>query len=510
MEIMDSILRIVNRLTEEEKSAARSYLTTFGQKGKEARAIHLFDFIVAHNNEKKRTPIDAKELELRVYGEPASANFTRLVYRLREKILESLVLDVNVNRPDAYDERTRVNIEIRKNITQAQILQSRGLQDLSEAILEKVIQQAKKFEILEELLLAIRLLINLRRSQDGGKYLNKWLAVYEKYDFMKSALVRAEASMCRVHAELDFKAGEKAKSDWLKSILDEMAADYRKTSCAHIGFNYFYLQAQYYQIQRDFRNARKALEDNLKLLETHPSIYTGIRVGNVLSNIADNDLYLLQFARSQKTAAKASLHFKENSFNHQQAVELVFYSHYYRGDYKSAKATILQLLPDTEMSTDLQYKQGKRFYLLACTCFMLGDFSTTLKLVNRIVNPIEEDREGWNIGLRVLTIMALIEAQKFDEAQSRIAALKTFTDSIGKDMITERTLTVITLLRKLSNAAFDFKVLNQKESARIESLSSMEWLPKSTEMVIVHQWILSKVSRQTLELVLPVKIKQIA
>jgi tetratricopeptide (TPR) repeat protein len=503
MEIVDTLQRIISRLTEEEKAIARAYLMTFSQKGKEARAIRLFDMIVAHEKVAGQRPMDYTELEIALYGIPSATNFNRLVYRLREKILESMVLDVNVYRDDAYDERTRVNIEIRKNITQAQILQSRGLHDISEVILEKVIQQGKKYEILEELLLAIRLMINLRRPEDGGKHLSKWLAVYEKYDFMKTALVRAEARMCRVHAELDFKAGEKAKADWLKTVLDEMVIDYRKTSCAHIGFNFFYLQAQYYQIVRDFKNARKALEDNLKLLETHPSIYTKIRVGNVLSNLADNDLYLRQFARCQKTALKALLHFKETSFNYQQAQELIFYSHYYRGEYKAAKDTILQLLPEIEEASDLQYRQGKRFYLLACTCFMMGDYSGTIKLANRIINPIEEDREGWNVGLRILTIMALVELQKTDEAASRIAALKTFIDSVGKENITERSLTIVTLLRKLSNAAFDFKVLYQKEKDRIEALGELEWMPKSPEMVIADQWMLSKIFRQPLELALP-------
>ncbi len=505
MEVVESIQRITSRLTEEETSTARAYLTVFSQKGKEARAIRMFEMIVEHNQNNNKQPLDFKQLEITLYGAPSATNFTRLAYRLREKILESLVLDVNANREGAYDDRTKINIEVRKNITQAQILQSRGLHDISEVILETVIKQCKKYEILEELLLAIRLLINLRRAEDGTKFLKNWLATYEKFDYMKSALMRAEANMCLVHAELDFKAGEKAKADWLKPFLDEMIVDYRKTSCAHIGFNYFYLQAQYFQIIRDYRNARKALEDNHNLLETHPSIFTKIRAGNVLSNIADNDLYLRQFARCQKTAVKAMQHFKETSFNHQQAIELVFYSHYYRGDYKTAKETLDQLLPDTEVLSDLKYQQGKRIYLLACTHFMMRNYNVTLKLLNRITNPIEADKEGWNIGLRILTIMTLIELEKFDEATSRIAALKSFIDSVGKDGITDRALSILTLLRKLSNASFDFKVVHQKEKERIEALSELEWTPKSPEMVMVDQWLRSKILKKPLELALSVE-----
>ena len=502
MEVLESIKRIMSRLTEEEARVARSYLTTFSQKGKEARALKLFDLVAEHRAKDPTALLDAKQIEHTIYGEPSASNFTRLVYRLREKMLESLVLDVNANRDDVYDERTRVNIEVRKNITQAQILQSRGLHDISESTLEKVIQQCKKYEIFEELLLAIRLLINLRRSEDGSKYLKNWMATYEKYDFMKTALVKAEAQMCLVHAELDFKAGEKAKSEWLKSILDEMSVDYRKTSCAHIGFNYFYLQAQYYQILRNYSAARKALQDNLNLLETHPGIYTKIRVGNVLSNIADNDLYLHEFSRSQKTAARALLHFKETSFNHQQAIELIFYSYYYRGDYKAARETILRLLPNAEDAGELMYKQGKRFYLLACTNFMLGDYHKAIQLINRIINPIEIDKEGWNIGLRILTIMTLIELEQFDEATLKIGALKSFVESVGKENISDRSLSIAGLLRKLSNASFDFRVLHQKEKDRIAALSKIEWIPKSPEMILVDQWIMARVTKQPLELII--------
>lgn len=500
MDVIESIQRITSRLSEEETATARSYLTTFSQKGKEARASRLFDMIVEHNRSNPNQKLNFKELEVALYGTPSSTNFTRLAYRLKEKILESLVLDVNANREGAYDDRTKINIEVRKNITQAQILQSRGLHDISESILEKVIQSCKKYEIFEELLLAIRLMINLRRPEDGGKNLAGWLAMYEKYDYVKSALVRAEAGMCRVHAELDFKAGENAKAEWLKSIMDDMIFDYGKTSCAHIGFNFFYLQAQYYQIIRDYENARKSLVDNLNLLETHPSIFTKIRMGNVLSNIADNDLYLRQFVRCQKTATKAMLHFNESSFNYQQATELIFYAQFYRGDYKAAKATILQLLPDVEEVNELKYKEGKRIYLLACTNFMLRDFSGTLKLANRITNPIEADKEGWNIGLRILTIMALIESDKSDEATSRIAALKSFVESVGKENLTERSMTIIYLLRKLSNASFDFKILYQKEKERIETLHELAWIPKSPEMVIADQWMLAKIFKRPLEL----------
>ncbi len=503
MEVLNVIRDIVTRLTEEEKTVVRTYLSVFYYRGKPVKSLQLWDILIGDLKRKSGDLTSPAEIETSIYGKSSPSNFSRLLYRLREKILESLIIDVNVQRENVYDERTKVHIEIRKNLTQIQILRSRGLMDYTQSMLSRVIEQAKKYEIYEELLTATRLLIDHHCVEYGDKHLNKLLLSYEKYDAAKNAALRAEVNLGRVQAEWDYRTGQNAKTDWLKKMLDEMSSDYKKTTSSQVGFYYFYVLTQYYQHIEDYKSARKSLLDNLKLLDCNPGIYTGIRVGNVMVNLSDNDLYLREFQRAFKTASNSLRYFKPTSFNHTQAIELMFYAQFYLGEFAAAREIILQLLPDEDETTGIRYRLGKRLFLLACTLFMLKDYDATFKLASRVLNPIEEDKEGWNLGMRFLTILSLIELQQLDEAAGKILILKNFIENLDKSKVPERLKAVAVLLRKLSNAAFDFKNFYQKEKERIELLKQTVWIPKSPEMIIFDQWLIAKVFKQPFEQKIP-------
>ena len=496
MDALEVVRELIRHLTEEERQTVRVYISSFFQKGKSSRSVTLYDLIVADLKKKEGTETTAKEFESTLYGQQSEANFSRLLYRLREKILEALIIDVNVNREDAYAERTKVNIEVRKNLTQIQILRSRGLKSIAQTILSKVIEQCKKYELFEELLLGLRLQIDVYSEDFGDKHQSKLIAQYEKYNFAMNAVLRAEVNRGKVHSAVDFKSGLTAKVEWLKEMLDQMNTDYRKSTSAQVGFYYFYILTQYYQLQGQYKNARKTLLDNLKLLDTHAGIFTPIRVGNIKLNLADNDLFLREFDRCFKVATESQRYFKATSFNHTQAVELMFYSQYYSSSYSLAREILLQLLPDLDETTGVQYRQGKRLYLLGCTCFMLKDFETAFKLTNRFNNPIEEDREGWNVGMRILTVLSLIELNQLDDATTKVLVLSNFVDSLEKDKVTTRLKHIAVILRKLSNAGFDFKRFYQKEKEKLDSLTELQWSPKSPEMIIVDQWIRAKVFKR--------------
>lgn len=496
MEALNMIREIVSRLTEEEKGTIRLYLRNFNQRGKNSRSIKLFDILTAapkHSDEPKET---REQFETLLYGKGNPATFGRLLLRLKEKILEALIIDVNINREGAYDERTKATIEVRKNLTQIQILQNRGLRTLAESMLGKTIKMARKYEIYEELLLATRLLIQHHTIDHGDKHLKTLLKLYDRADEAKHAVLRAEVNYGRINAELDYRTGQNAKIEWLKEMLDNMLTDFKKTSSSQVGFYYFYIEAQYYQLLGDYKNARKVLEDNLKLLKSKPGVYTKMRLGSVLLNLADNDLYLREFNRCYRIAEESLSYFKETSFNHTQGIELMFYSKYYLGEYEHAENIVIQLLPDSEVTTGISYRIGKRLYLVACTNFMQGDYATCCKLTNRLVNPIEDDKEGWNVGQRILTIMALIELSQLDEATAKILAMKEFLQTIDKISVTDRMRHIYVILQKLSNAGFDFKATYHKEKERIDALETLTWQPRSPEMVIFHQWFFAKVSKQ--------------
>lgn len=494
MEVLNTIIEIISRMTEEEITSTRSYLTIFNSRGKKSHSITLFD-ILSDKRGENEVPPDREQLENILYGKQNPATFSRLLLRLKDKILESLIIDINVNREGVYDDKAKATIEVRKNISQAQILQGRGLLDIAQSMLEKVISQGKKYETYEELLLALRLLIEHHTIDHGDKHFQKLLNDYKHYDEAKNAVLRAEVNHGRVNAELDYRTGQNAKMEWLRGILDELLTDYKNTSASVVGHHYYFIEAQYYQLLGDYKSARQALKDNFQLLDASSAISTKLRKGNILLNLAENDLYLHNFKRSYTTACSSLTFFKPTSFNQMQGIELMFYAQFFMGYYGTARDIILQLVPDIEQASGTSYRLGKRLYLLANTSFMLEDFSTTYKLTS-LINPIENDKEGWNIGIRILSILSLIEDRQLDEATAKIAALREFLYTLDKATVPERLRTIYIILQKLSSTGFDFRAVHQKEKEKIDLLAKLKWLPRSPEMIIFDQWLFAKVSKQ--------------
>ncbi len=490
MTAVKSVLEVLSKLSADEKATIRTYLGTFSQKA--GRSIKLFDHLVNF-----KAGVDNEEkIEESVYKTSNPVAFSRLVLRLRDKILEALIIDVNIDREGAYPELTRINIQLRKNITQAQILLGHGLRELAESIFEKVIDQCEKYEFYDELLLALRFLIRQKTLDlNNGKELKTLLRKYEKFEKFKNAVLHSELNYHKVISNTEFHSESSLKAEWLRGILDELSTDFKKTRSIQIGYFYFYIEAEFYQVQRNYKGARKSLLNITRLLESSvvmnkPSIMAG-----VLFNLANNDLYLTQFDRCYSTADKSLVFLKVSSFNHEQALELMFYAKYYEGDYKVATNIIFQLLPEFQPASS--FRKGKRNFLLASCYFMQEDFTTALRYL-RLINPIETDKSGWNIGMKLLLLMALIELKEFDEVSVKVENFRRFV--VAEGMQNHRAKMISSILQTLIYSGYDFKATYKSEKGSLEMLEmnsgALAWQIKSSEMAIFPQWFFAKVSRQ--------------
>lgn len=498
--VLNTVREIISKLTPEEKTSIALYLGFFVERGKISgnKSIRLFELLLSL---KDRHMTEA-DIELLIYAKPNPKAFARLTARLRDKILEGLLLDVNVYREGAYPEKVRVNMEVRKNISQAQILQNRGARKVAESIFEKAIVQSKKYELYDELLLVLRFLIKQRTLDEGAKNLSTLLNLYHKYDYARNAVLNAEINHRKIISEIDFYTERTMEPGGLKTMLDTMRRDYKKTNSGQVGYYYFLVEAQYYQLQSNYKNARKSLLNNQRLLELSLSIGTPLRLASIFLNLADNDLYLNQFERSYATSKNALSILRKNNFNYFLGIELMFYARYYAGQYENAKNMLTELMPEKEIPEN--FRTGKRIYLSASASFMLGDFHTTHRYL-KILNPIEEDKEGWNTGMRLLLIMTLIELDFCDEATAKIEALRKFI--AAKSISDQRLGMILNLLNSLAHNGYAFKTVYLKEKAKIELLESEEppfaWKLKSAEMVIFQQWFIAKTFRHKFRLRIP-------
>lgn len=488
---------MISKMSTEEIETAKNYLRVFNKrvKGGEGKSLKLFNLLLNSSVSQNETENTLEEM---VYGHrQIPGTFSRLLSRVKGKILESLIIDVNIHREKCYEELSKAIVDVRKLLTQGQILQDKGLREFARDIFYDALSLAKKHELYDELLIALRLLIDHQTANTNNSKLESLKKLYMKYDQCKLAVFNSTVHFSIVNTKVDFYSGYLVDAAWIDNILTEIRADYKKTGSATVGMYYFFIQATFFQVQGFYKNADKSFDDLLELFNMNPGIDTEMRRGGVLLNKAENEIYLRKFIVANKTAASALKNFKHENYNHASGIELMFYCQFFLGKYQTALAEIEKILPPTETMPE-NYRFGKRVYLKANCLFIMGDYSGTLRLLNQI-NPIEEDKEGWNIGVRILTILSLFELDMHDEAASKIQALSTFI-STNKVILNRRGKIIYQLLLKFKPSGFDFRSVYLKESEKIKLLDSTDieyqWKIKSPELVIFNQWFFAKAFKQ--------------
>ena len=137
----------------------------------------------------------------------------------------------------------------------------------------------------------------------------------------------------------------------------------------------------------------------------------------------------------------------------------------------------------------------------ACVSFAKGEFrKVNLRLASS--HHIGKDKEGWNIGSRVLSIMLAIEREKFDLADTLIVNLRQFIREgvEGTDLRFRDTL-ILSILLELRKKSYDFpEVFELKEdviSKLAEDNYETGWILQTPEMICFHTWFIDKVNERS-------------
>jgi hypothetical protein len=366
----------------------------------------------------------------------------------------------------------------------------------AEAMFENVIQLCDEYELYEEQLIGLRNLIKLQAVTEGDKKVTDLLSRYKQCDKAKDAMLDAELKFYRTTARTDFYSESKTDQKEVSAMLDKLRDDFKTYDSAHIGYYYYYIEALYYQQRRNYKKARVSLTNIVKLVESYPAIRTNERLLGAQVNLADNDLFLGQFERAYTTAVDSLPLTKKGRVNFEICVELMFYAKYYKGDYNAACSLLLEHIP--KESGSAKFREGKRNYFMAAAFFMLKDYSTVSKMLS-VSNPMEVDKEGWDIGIKILHILTAIELNLLDDATAKIEALRKYF-SYGHGTDRPRVKLIYTLLQSLSYNGYSFKSTFHEHKSTYQALTEINgecaWNLKSFEMVIFHQWFFAKVSNQ--------------
>ena len=149
---------------------------------------------------------------------------------------------------------------------------------------------------------------------------------------------------------------------------------------------------------------------------------------------------------------------------------------------------------------------SKRSFLLA-SILVLNKRNHEAHKVLQDTKEIEKDKEGWNLGLRILSIINQLETEKLDLVDLNIESLRKHIErTIKMKAVRKRDVIILKLLAKLSRQGFNFRQEWKKNQKYFDLLASNDpeyrWEMKSPEMIIFHRWFEAKVQGKEYDYVL--------
>jgi hypothetical protein len=157
---------------------------------------------------------------------------------------------------------------------------------------------------------------------------------------------------------------------------------------------------------------------------------------------------------------------------------------------------LIEELYHASRTSKIPFLFSKRAYLLACMETLKQDFAKSKELLAE-VKDIEKDKEGWNIGKRILTIINRIELMEFESVDLQVLNLqKHIKRTLKTRHVRKRDILILRILIKLINEQFNFEKVYKSRRRYFDLLESNDesyrWKIKSPELIIFHEWFKNK------------------
>jgi hypothetical protein len=481
---------ILLRLTKKEISALKSYLRSnrLGAQEETIKTLQLLKLIIDD------THYSSKRIQNEIYGRENYLAFNKLTNRLKESIYEVLIWDINLKDSRTYQLRNQVYFELKKRLIKCEILYLRGITIELEKQFEYVISESKKFDLYDCVLEGL----NLKRRFIGFRFKSE---IYEElkneiefYEKCRVKTIEARYIYNNIVSKPDFK-NSIAYLDELELAINVLKADFIITDSAYIGFYYFLILAEYHQNSFQYLKARNTLMILKQLVESRPALFTKYTIGHVTANLLNNELFLYNFDKALIYLDAAKKYLSNTKANAEILLELEFLIAFYSNNLDSS-LKIIENLYYTSSKTELLFYLNKRIFYLATIKSLFDDFNQSNALLKEI-KRFDKRKEGWNLGVRLLTIINFIELEKYDVADLRIASMqKHISRIIVKQNVSKRNLVILRMLLLLRRHGYDFKKTLKAGHRIMSQLESNDreyrWQIKSPEMIIFHEWFRSK------------------
>jgi tetratricopeptide (TPR) repeat protein len=479
-----------------ERQVLRNYLQCFEsrKKGHKPKTLVLLQLLEKYPDDERVRQLFSKKV--------LTEDARRMVLsRLEEKMHASLTLDVNIIRPENYDDIAQARANVSQGKIAAQLLVARGQRETGLRELERSIALAKNYEIFHDLVEMLIILQQHRPTKTPKTQLQVLKEQIARYSLMRDAEVKARTYFDEVTRQYGFKGlshtvAESARLDFIESRMLELKTAFQETNAATIGYYYYLLLIEFHQLRGQLEEASVHLLDFAQMVEHNPSIRNRIRLATAYANLGENEMRMHRFEQAAGYIKDSLSNLRVNSRNHALMSEYLFYAQFYSGNLDEARITLDALISNPNIDQS-DFRKAVRSYLMGCVQFCMGNHGSVRKYLTRS-QSIAQDKEGWNIGARILTILNSIERNDLDHADSLIINLRQFMREGLKGMDPRsRDRRIVDILVELRKESYDFNRVARTKQQELKALrehdSTDAWRVQTPELICFHTWFADKV-----------------
>lgn len=503
LDVFIEVRQIVGRLKPFEAEVTRNYLSAFDRKNREGnnKSLAAFDLIVGNDK------LSYEDLKSAISPNVNKYTFNKFLARLRDKIFDSLLLDLNIQRKGSYSDWFRTRQSCTKRWVLIINLIGRGNESSALQLLREQIKTCEQYELYDLLSSAYHIEANIGGLREGPKYFEKLQQRMKWAEKCRDAEYKALHWNTKYYMTADRKASQSEQFGMLTEALADLQQLFTETNVGKVGKLALTFAMEYHQQVGELEDARQAGQQLLQLVRERKSLHTPTDRTTSYAQVAYNDFLMRDFEHGLRQLEHALEGAGVGSYNFIVLMTLKATMQYFSSDVDDAMDTVENMLHSSFIGI-ANTERCKLTYIKACLLFNAGAYSQAYQLFQSDNILMESDPEGWNIGVRVMSILCLIEMQLEDMADLFIESLRKFIKQNENERdYKPRDKAILSVLRSLEHCSFDFAKTyfkNQDLFALLESdHPEYRWQIKSHEFIVFHEWFLAKVAQSQYQFKMP-------
>lgn len=489
MSALQTLRTLIRAIEHEERKLVRSYLESFDRRGDKfvSKSVVLYDYLC-----RERVPEKEREVEHFVYGKHGTQAWSKLLSRLRDKILDALCLPVNTSKQNLFDERSRRLFDIRRKVMRAQLLFKRNCKHLADLEIEHILEQTKEIEAWEERLAALLLRLEMLRQWPEMRKgeINK--LTNQLAECRKFIQQNTFAEMLLFKIDRGELITEHVLLEELNLLLEKPSGNYSLVAL----INYEQVKAYHYTfILHQPSKAVYCLHTSMRLLKKRPLVkprgYEGLIRVRLAEMLLHHKRYRLAFDEAQMSLE----HLTQYPYAQIKAHEVMFFAQCYRGDFHEAREVIEVFDGLFPLNTP------QRFCWMAYVYFAIGSFERAEEMIGKML--LAKPNKALTPAMKLLSLMNAVELAQESPDMLKKAEKWFYQMKLALNFDREafpREAVIMDMLFLLRKNGFDFKETYQASAnGLLEQLRKderLKWRFLSDELLPFEAWFMGKVLKQ--------------